>query len=221
VFGAIAAAGLPPSTAAAVDTIGTVTEAGQRLAQMLDATNVEGLWLAGYPIDWRTGQPTGPVQTTPGGHTHCSAFAAAVAARLGIYLLRPPQHGQMFLASAQERWLNGHAASHPSAPEAGWVRIGALADPGSSIQAVAEANLGHLVVASYFQPPQGKQQRPGHIAIVRPSEKPSTLFATEGPDVIQAGGHNHRLVPLREGFASHRDGWRLGSIEYFSNRPKI
>jgi hypothetical protein len=100
------------------------------------------------------------------------------------------------------------------------VRIGALADPGSSIKAVAEANLGHLVVASYFQPPHGKQPRPGHIAIVRPSEKPPALFATEGPDVIQAGGHNHRLVPLRDGFAAHRDGWQHGSIEYFSNHSK-
>jgi hypothetical protein len=174
--------------------------------------NVEGLWQHGYHVDWRTGVAEGPPETTPGAHTHCSAFAAAVAERLGIYLLRPPEHGQNFLADAQERWLNSPAAN-------GWNRIGRVADPGSSLRAVALANQGKLVVAIYFEPPlqtiAGPKEESGHIAIVRPSEKSPALIESEGPDEIQAGLYNHRLVALRDGFRSHKSAWATGAIEYF------
>jgi hypothetical protein len=201
---------------------GEIPPAGQRLASLLDGMNVESLWIAGFPVDWRTGQATGPRKTTPGGHTHCSAFAAAVADRLGLYLLRPPEHGQDWLANAQEMWLNGRGAARAMpAREAGWEKIGALADAGASEHAVSRANAGHLVVAVYFQPPDGGRQRPGHIAVVRPSEKAPGLVRAEGPDVTQAGGHNHRVASLREGFASHKAGWREGSIEYFFNRARV
>ena len=36
------------------------------------------------------------------GHTHCSAFTAAAAMRLGIYLLRPPEHVDETSKSAVE-----------------------------------------------------------------------------------------------------------------------
>ena len=72
----------------------SITPEGLRLAALLDGLNVEALWQHGYHIDWRTGVSEGPPETTPGSHTHCSAFTAAVADRLGIYLLRPPEHGQ-------------------------------------------------------------------------------------------------------------------------------
>jgi hypothetical protein len=189
-----------------------ITPAGQRLAALLDGMNVEGLWQHGYHVDWRTGVAEGSPETTPGAHTHCSAFAAAVAERLGIYLLRPPEHGQNFLADAQERWLNSPAAN-------GWNRIGRVADPGSSLRAVALANQGKLVVAIYFEPPlqtiAGPKEESGHIAIVRPSEKSPALIESEGPDEIQAGLYNHRLVALRDGFRSHKSAWATGAIEYF------
>jgi hypothetical protein len=125
---------------------GPITDAGRRLAALLDGMTVESLWRRGYHIDWRSGIADGPPETSPGSHTHCSAFAAAVAERLGIYLLRPPEHGQVFLADAQERWLNSPAAT-------GWTRIGRLAAPGASLRAVSLANQGKLVIAIYFQPP--------------------------------------------------------------------
>jgi len=191
---------------------GPITPQAARLAALLDATNVETLWPAGFHVDWRSGAPEGPRLSTPGAHTHCSAFAAAVAERLGIYLLRPPDHAQDWLANAQERWLNGPDA-------AGWRRLGRLADPGASLRAVALANQGKLVVAVYFQPPretpQGPKERSGHIAIVRPSDKSPALIDSEGPDVIQAGTVNYRQVALREGFAGHKEGLASGDIEYF------
>jgi hypothetical protein len=191
---------------------GPITPAGQRLAALLDGMNVESLWQHGYHIDWRSGVAEGPRETTPGNHTHCSAFAAAVAERLGIYLLRPPDHGQTFLANAQERWLNSPAATD-------WTRIGRVADPGASLRAVALANQGKLVVAIYFQPAlqtvSGPTEKSGHTAIIRPSEKSPVLIDSEGPDEIQAGLYNHRLVALREGFRSHKGAWETGAIEYF------
>ena len=191
---------------------GPITPEGKRLAALLDGTNVETLWQHGFHVDWRTGVSKGPLETTPGAHTHCSVFAAAVAERLGVYLLRPPEHGQDFLADAQERWLNSPAA-------AGWNRIGRLADSGASQRAVALANQGKLVLAIYFQPPKetavGLKEESGHIAIVRPSDKPAALIESEGPDETQAGVQNHRLVALRDGFRSHRQAWETGAIEYF------
>jgi hypothetical protein len=204
-----------PLRSKAVSGSGDVTAAGQRLTRLLNDMNVDGLWLAGYPIEWRTGQIIGPAETTPGGHTHCSAFAAAVAERLGIYILRPPEHGQMWLANAQEQWLSGADGGQLSARAAGWSRIGYLRDPGASDRAVGAANSGHLVVASYFQPPVDGRQRSGHIAIIRPSDKPLDRIRENGPDVTQAGGRNWLRVAMREGFASHRAGWNEGTIEYF------
>jgi hypothetical protein len=195
---------------------GPVTPAGQQLATLLDGMNVETLWQRGYHIDWRTGIAKGPPETAPGGHTHCSAFAAAVAERLGVYLLHPPEHPQIWLANAQERWLNSAAAT-------GWQRIGTLSDPGASLNAVALANAGKLVLAVYFQPPRstpnGPEERSGHVAIVRPSNKSAALIIADGPDVIQAGMHNYQQVAMRIGFASHKAGWSNGAIEYFWHPP--
>ena len=197
---------------AAAEAPGPITPAGARLAAFLDAMNVESLWQRGYHIDWRTGVAEGPLETSPGSHTHCSAFVAAVSDRLGIYILRPPEHGQNWLANAQERWLDSSAA-------AGWNRIGRAGDAGASLRAVALANQGKLVVAIYYQPPletmAGPKELSGHAAIVRPSDKSPALIESEGPDEIQAGMINHRLVALRDGFRAHKDAWPSGAIEYF------
>jgi hypothetical protein len=187
---------------------GPITPEGSRLGALLDGMNVETLWQQGYRVDWQTGTAKGPPETSPGRHTHCSAFAAAAAERLGVYLLRPPEHGLKFLANAQERWLNGAEA-------AGWNRVGRLADAGASLSAVALANQGKFVVAVYFQPPKADKEVPGHIAIVRPSDKSPALIVSDGPDVIQAGMHNHRLTTLHAGFADHPAAWSTGAIEFF------
>src|SRR5580658_7045807 len=86
---------------------GPITAAGQRLAAVLDGMHVESLWLAHQHVDWKTGQPDRSADYSgPSKSTHCSAFAAAVGLRLGVYMLRPPEHGQLLLASAQTEWFN-------------------------------------------------------------------------------------------------------------------
>src|SRR6185295_8682420 len=148
------------SGASAADQPAPITAGGRRLTTFLDGLDVESLWIRNHHVDWRTGVAEGPEETAPGGHTHCSAFVAAAADRLGIYILRPPEHPQMFLANAQEQWLDGAPGS------------GRTAAAGVAVKAVSLANKGDLVIAVYFQPPevtaQGPKERSGHAAIVRP-----------------------------------------------------
>jgi hypothetical protein len=171
---------------------GPITPAGQALAAFLDHTGVEHLWRSGWHADWRTGRVDRPV---PGGReakTHCSAFAAAIAARLGVYILRPPQHPQELLANAQMRWLVDRGAA------AGWRPIE------NPVLAQSLANRGYLVVAAYINP---NPYRPGHIAILRPSEKSRAALDRDGPDETQAGERNYLSVPLRQGFRHHPGAW--------------
>ena len=102
--GAAGAASAPPCC-------GPVTTAGQKLLQVLDGADVEHLWLAHQHVNWSTGQEDTSVSPTAPGHaTHCSAFAAAIGERLGVYMLRPPEHGQVLLANAQTAWFGSEAA---------------------------------------------------------------------------------------------------------------
>ncbi len=173
-----------------------------RLSQFYDRLDVEDHWIAGQHIDWRTGDPDGRGEALPGRHTHCSAFVAAAAARLDIYILRPPEHGQVLLANAQNEWLPGPGRN------GGWRQV---SDPLAAQQA---ANGGLLVVASYRSHLDNK---PGHIAIVRPSRKPERLVAEEGPDVIQAGTTNTTRTSLRDGFAGHPHAWNDSEVDYFAH----
>ena len=96
---------MPVGQSRAQPCCGPITSNGQRLATFLDATGVDNLWIAGHHIDWRTGEPD---PSRPDGReaaSHRSAFAAAIAGRLGAYVLRPPEHPQELLASAQMGWL--------------------------------------------------------------------------------------------------------------------
>jgi hypothetical protein len=161
------------------------------LWKRLEAMEVDKLWLPGAIVDWKTGQPTGqPIKDAKSKHTHCSQFVAAVADRLAVPLLRPPEHGVVGLANAQFDWLASDAAR-----KTGWV---ALKD-GAAAQAAA--NDGRLVLASLKNP---EATRPGHIAIVRPGAKDADLLAKEGPDVMQAGGTNALRTTLRQGFGNHK-----------------
>ena len=125
---------------------------------------------------------------------------------LGVYILRPPEHGQKLLANAQSEWLAEEGAAR------GWVR---LADAN---QAQAAANRGLLVVASYHN---HHDDRPGHIAIVRPGSKTAEQMAAEGPDVIQAGSVNKTSISLRDGFAGHPAAWRDHEIVYYAHEVKL
>jgi glutamine amidotransferase-like uncharacterized protein len=161
------------------------------LWERLERMEVERLWKAGVIVDWRTGFPTGR-ELKPGdrgNHTHCSQFVAAACERVGVYILRPPEHSAVLLANAQFEWLSdGRGAA------AGWHRL----EGASAAQESASA--GKLVVAVVRNPEPSK---PGHIALVRPGVKDARLLEEEGPDVMQAGSRNRNSVPLRKGFSNH------------------
>jgi hypothetical protein len=182
---------------------GPITPAGERLSDVLDAMDVENHWLNHEHVNWETGEPDkGEDYTGPGTHTHCSAFAAAAAKRLGVYLLRPPEHGQILLANAQYEWLaneNGH--------KAGWRALAGMAE------AQRQANQGDLVLAVYESP---NDHKPGHVAIVRPSKRPMAVLIADGPEAISAGVHNHNKVSIRVAF-EHHPGAFPDAIRYYAH----
>jgi hypothetical protein len=177
--------------------------AARQVAAAIDSMNVEQHWPAGVHVNWETGVPDGRIESGMGKHTHCSAFVAAAAKRLGIYVLRPPEHGQMLLANAQFDWLAGAGAGRGWQPLAG------------AVDAQHRANLGDLVLAAYKN---RRDDKPGHIAIVRPSAKSIAAIHSEGPEVTQAGGTNYRSTPLKRGFAGHPAAWRDEEVRYYAHR---
>jgi hypothetical protein len=179
---------------------GPVNAAGRQLAIVLDHMNVEDHWPAHEHVNWETGDPDRGGEYEGPGHTHCSAFAAAAAKKLGVYLLRPPQHAQKLLANAQVEWLAGREGR-----ERGWspVRDGR--------EAQMLANQGNLVVVVFANPNANK---PGHVAIVRPSEKSMGALRHDGPQIVQAGTHNHNSTVVRIGFENHPGAFPNG-VRYF------
>jgi hypothetical protein len=177
-----------------------VSPAAQRILDTLDSLDVEHHWPAGVHVNWQSGDPDGREEHSPGKHTHCSAFVAQAAKRLNVYILRPPEHNQVLLANAQYDWLQGEGAAQ------GWKEI---AGP---LAAQAAANQGALVVATYRN---HRDEKPGHIAIVRPDAKSDGAIRAEGPQVTQAGGTNYRSTSLRTGFAGHPAAWERGEVRYF------
>src|SRR5882724_5554999 len=167
--------------------------------------DVENNWLSGQHVNWETGQPDMP-GSAHGNKTHCSAFAAAICQKEGIYLLRPPEHGQVLLANAQFDWLHTAAAA-----KAGWRRLG-----GSDryLQAQTLANDGKIVLCIYKN---SDPKVPGHAALVMPRARSMKLLADEGPELIMAGTHNHNYISLRNGFQSHITGWPEQEIQFFVN----
>src|ERR1700722_5734793 len=177
-----------------------ITPAGKRLAEALDSLHVEKLWLAGRKVDWRTGAPQGEYNKKYETHTHCSAFAAAAAEKLGVYLLRPPEHSTMLLANAQQDWL------HDKGTNEGWRTVS------SPVAAQHLANRGELVVVTFKN---SDPKAPGHIAIVRPSEKSESLILAEGPEITQAGRNNYISTTAKEGFKHHPGAFQKGELLYF------
>lgn len=179
-----------------------ISTEGQRLRHYLDQTDVEHLWPAGVHVAWETGVPDGKPESTEGKHTHCSAFVASVAKHLGIYILRPPEHGQILLANAQFDWLAQQGG------EKGWTSVSG----GEAAQKAA--NRGMLVVATYRN---HRDEKPGHIAIVRPSEKSDSAIDAEGPQITQAGGTNYASATLKRGFAGHSAAFTRGEVRYYAH----
>ena len=181
---------------------GEITPEGKKLADFLDSMNVEKLWLAGAQVDWRTGEPNGKTHQNPKTHTHCSAFAASAAERLGVYLLHPPEHSAVLLANAQQEWLCASGTNQDWYP----VR--------SPLKAQALANEGQLVVVTCKNP---NPDLPGHIAIVRPSTKSDQEILSEGPQVIQAGAVNYISTTTRQGFKNHHGAFENHQLLYFAH----
>ena len=173
------------------------------LVRFLEAMEVDKYWQPGVIVDWKTGYPTGKPITDNGNHTHCSQFVAAACARLGLYILRPPEHSSVLLANAQHDWL-----ASESGTKAGWSPLPTHA------QAQDGANRGELVVAVYKN---ADPKKSGHIAIVRPGEKTQEQLALDGPEIIQAGGTNSIRTSLRKGFANHKEGY--SDIRFFRSFP--
>jgi hypothetical protein len=184
---------------------GPITAQGERLASFLDATGVDHLWLAGWHVDWQTGASD---RTEPGGpeaKTHCSAFVASVAERLGAYILRPPDHPQRLLANAQMGWLGRDGG------QSGWQPVADAA------AAQHLANAGMLAVAAFENPDPHK---PGHIAVIRPSLKTAAELAREGPQEAQAGATNALSTTIAIGFRHHRGAWEpdgAGALRYYAH----
>ena len=191
--------------AAAPSVVGSGTQispSGKALENMLDSTRVEELWLAGQHVNWKTGLPDGRPYLKPGAHTHCSAYVAAVAYRLGVYILRPPEHSQVHLANAQVDWLQEEG------PSQGWRAV----ESGQEAQKMA--NDGFLVVAAY------KTRNPeisGHIVVVRPDAKSKEMIQEEGPQITQAANHNFSNTTLQRGFKYHPGAFERGKIVFFAH----
>jgi hypothetical protein len=179
-----------------------VSPKGLWLARQLDAMGVESKWIAGTHINWETGEPDGSSEILPGHHTHCSAFVASAAKTLGVYILRPPEHGQVLLANAQSEWLADAGA------DKGWRPVT------NALEAQSLANSGVLVVASYHA---HRDNKPGHIAIVRPSVVSPDDIAAVGPTLIQAGSVNSSAIAAKQGFAGHIYAWRDNEIDYYAH----
>lgn len=192
--GAISQTGATPKQAIAVDTgcCGAISPAGKHLVELLDNMDVEKHWLAHMHVDWKTGHSE-RFEGMNKPHTHCSAFAAAVGLKLGIYMLRPPDHPQDLLASAQGRWFGKREAR-----EEGWRPVA------TPREAQTLANQGQLVVLVFINP---NPEVPGHIAIVRPTVKTDAALAKEGPQTAQAGLHNFSSGTAVFSFGSHKGAW--------------
>jgi hypothetical protein len=162
---------------------------GQHLLSILDHLDVEHHWLPKQPIHWDTGETDAGEKPLT---SHCSAFVAAAAAANHIYILRPPEHSQMFLANAQYDWLQTKGRSY------GW---NLLNDPW---EAQSLANRGYLVIAAFKNQQANK---PGHIVIIRPSNTAYMHITDEGPQIIQAGMHNYNCTTLKTGFKYHTGSW--------------
>jgi len=179
-----------------------ITADAERLARSIDSLDVENHWPAGEHVHWESGEPDGKPEKTPGKHTHCSAFVAAAAKHAGIYILRPPEHKQILLANAQYDWLAEEGAAQ------GWQPLR------DAVDAQRHANQGWFVVATYKN---HHDDKPGHIAIVRPSDKDVASIRDEGPQITQAGGTNYRSIPLKVGFAGHPAAWNKQEVRFYGH----
>jgi cell wall-associated NlpC family hydrolase len=175
-----------------------ITAEGRALAAVLDGMDVEHHWLAytklyspdvdGSPVLNADGTP---VKTSV---THCDAFVKKACDLLGAPMT--PGEGSRDHANQQYDWLVDQAASHDDPTEEGWHEVTALG-------AQALANRGAVVVAAC----RNTAGNPGHVAMVRPSDKDAAAIFAEGPQIAQAGKVNYNSTSVAEGFHYHPGAW--------------
>ncbi len=189
----------------------TIDENGDQLKKFYLGLNVEHLWIEGNHINWKTGEANSP-DATIGIHTHCSAFVAAACERMGIYILRPPQNGQILLAKGQYDWLQTEDAR-----KNGWSSLTDINRLSLYVQAQKLANSGKVVVTIVKNPDGSK---PGHTVLVIPKETDIKTLEKSGPMIIMAGTHNFNFISLKNGFKTHITGWPENEILFFMNNGK-
>jgi hypothetical protein len=175
-----------------------LTPAGSKLDSILDSMDVDSLWRSGEYVYWQTGITMPEAPPASEGYendTHCSAFAAAAALRLGVPLLHPnpaPKFvPEKHLANAQAKWLD-------SLPEE-WQSVS------GPVEAQSLANQGYFVVISYLNPNVSASCVPesGHIQVVRAhSGRSDAELQSEGPQITQSGVVNFKSATAAHGFSS-------------------
>ena len=188
-----------------------VSPEGKILLQNYLSMNVENLWIAGHHINWITGN-TDQDNAESGIKTHCSAFVASACKNQNIYILRPPEHGQVLLANAQYEWLQS-----TSATSMGWHIIIESTPTAIYYSAQRYANKGLVVIAVCKNP---ISKKPGHIAMVRPDLISQQQINDNGPSLIMAGTLNYNLISLKKGFKSHIKQWPESEILFYYNDNK-
>jgi len=181
---------------------GGITPQARKVIATIDALDVEHHWPAGVHVHWESGRPDGMPESGIGKHTHCSAFVAAAAKKFGIYILRPPEHKQILLANAQYDWLENDGAAR------GWRLLH------DEVEAQHAANRGEFVVATYRN---HHDDKPGHVAIVRPDERSDAAVRAGGPEITQAGSVNYRATTLAHGFAGHPAAWARHEVRFYAH----
>lgn len=173
-----------------------ISPQGAMLGNWLLALQVDKYWLVGTSVNWLTGAPggSGP-NMTAGTSSHCSAFAAAVAKMLGVYILGQPDASDINLANNQADWLATNTA--------GWFNIPSMT------MAQQMANTGFLVVASYKS-----SSGSGHIAVLRPSNRPANSINANGPEECQSGDYNYADTNVVTGFSVHNGAFPNGILYY-------
>jgi hypothetical protein len=173
------------------------------MTEFLAGIPVESRWQSGHHITWTTGQQDRADGVAPETASHCSAFVAAVALALDLYVLRPPNHSQELLTNHQYAWLNGK--EYPGAPNAqasNWQALGLSGGPGVLAQAVSRANAGQLVLAAFAS---ADPHKPGHICIMRPQVWSEDSGSP--PLVMSAGTRNYPSIDMKTAFAQHAGAW--------------
>ena len=177
---------------------------GRKLATFLDHSGVERLWQANVHVNWLTGQPDPARPGTAPHATHCSAFAAAMATRLGV-----PCCTRRNIRSAC--WPMPRRVGCRRGKADGWRQV-------TPDAAQRLANRGWLVVASFANP---DLRRPGHIAVLRPSLQSTIRLRMNGPAEAQAGFRNRLRTWVARGFASHPGAWQAdgtGAIRFYAHK---